>query len=63
MARSIEKNMEDLPNPSYLVLGFVSGVPMHVVASDDPSAKATAVITVYQPDVRRWNKGFRRRKQ
>jgi hypothetical protein len=59
----IEKNPKDLPYPSYLMLGFPSKRPVHVVASDDPSIKATVVITVYCPDSKRWDKTFRRRKK
>jgi hypothetical protein len=59
----IEKNPKDLPFPSYLVLGFLSARPVHMVASDDLSIKATVVITVYCPDSRRWGKTFRRRKK
>jgi hypothetical protein len=59
----VEKNPNDLPYPSYLVLGFSSRRPIHVVASDDLSVKATVVITVYQPDSRRWDKTFSRRKK
>ena len=59
----IEKNPKDLPYPSYLVLGFPSRRPVHVVASDDLSIKATVVISVYYPDSKRWDKTFRRRKK
>jgi hypothetical protein len=61
--RIIERNPKDLPYPSYLVLGFPSGRPVHVVASDDLSVKATIVITVYRPDPKRWGKMFHRRKK
>ena len=59
----IEENLSDVPYPSRLMLGFIEGQPVHVVASDDRSAKAAVVITVYRPDAVRWDKKFRRRKK
>jgi hypothetical protein len=59
----IEENPDDVPRPSYLVLGFPSGRPIHVVASDDSVAKATIVVTAYPPDPKQWGKTFRRRKK
>jgi hypothetical protein len=63
VGKVIKKNPKDLPYPSYLVLGFPSGRPIHVVASDDLSVKATVVISVYQPDSKLWDKTFSRRKK
>ena len=58
----IEERLSDLPYPSRLMLGFIEGKPIHVVASDDPLEQATVVITVYRPDPKRWDSSFRRRK-
>lgn len=52
---------EDRPYPSRLVLGWVGGRPLHVVAADDAEAGETIIITVYQPDPLRWDETFRRR--
>lgn len=58
----IERKPDDLPYPSHLMLGFVDGRPLHVVASDDPVEQATVVITAYAPDPDEWDQWFRRRK-
>jgi hypothetical protein len=59
----VEVNPDDVPWPSYLVLGFPNGRPLHVVAADDISARTTVIITVYWPDPRRWDKTFRHRRK
>ena len=53
---------EDLPFPSRLMLGRCRGRYVHVLASDDPTARATVVVTVYIPDPQRWDAAFRRRR-
>ena len=58
----IEAYPNDFPFPSRLVLGTSSGRPIHVVVSDDPQAKTTIVITVYEPDPARWDPTFRHRR-
>ena len=58
----IEEYPDDLPYPSRLMLGFVDGRPLHVVVSEDDSVQATVIVTVYEPDPKRWDKSFRRRK-
>ena len=57
----IDQRIDDLPYPSRLMLGFISGSPLHVVASDDPQEQATIVITGYHPDPNRWDSTFRHR--
>lgn len=37
-------------------------VPLHVVAIDDGGLKETQVVTVYEPDLQRWQPGFRQRR-
>src|SRR6266508_3519137 len=49
----IEEYPEDMPFPSYLVLG-VSGRVLHVVAADDSDQDETIVITTYEPDPQEW---------
>jgi Domain of unknown function (DUF4258) len=56
----IENYPDDFPYPSVLVLGWVRGQPLHIVAATGPSEKI--VITVYEPDPARWEPDFRRRK-
>ena len=48
------------PYPSTLVLGWVGDRPVHVVAASAPAEKI--VITVYEPDLARWEPGFKKRK-
>lgn len=53
---------DDIPYPSYLVLGFVEGIPLHVVVGVDKRRQHCYVITVYVPDPARWSEDFKRRK-
>ncbi len=57
-----EEYPEDHPYPSRLVLGTVDNRPLHVVAADNTVASETIIITVYEPDPRQWEAGFRQRK-
>lgn len=59
----IEEYPEDRPYPSRLVLGTVDNRPLHVVAADNAVASETIIISVYEPEPRQWEAGFRRRKQ
>jgi len=59
---TIEEYPVDQPYPSRLVLGRAGGRPVHVVCAEDESAGARIVITVYEPDPRRWNSDFRKRR-
>lgn len=58
----IERYPDDVPYPSYLVLGFRGKRPIHVVAADDAQSRQTIVISVYEPDSARWDASFRQRK-
>ncbi len=60
----IEAYPDDLPLPSYLVLGWIEPepgrrVPVHVVAADDDVDHQTHVITVYLPDPDRWTSDYK----
>lgn len=59
----IEEYAEDHPYPSRLVLGTVDNRPLHVVSADNTVASETIIITVYEPEPRQWEGGFRRRKR
>jgi hypothetical protein len=50
---------EDRPFPSYLVLGWIDGRPVHVVAADDEDREVTWIITIYEPDPDKWTEGFK----
>src|SRR5438874_12858975 len=42
----IEDYPDDFPHPSQLLLGWVRGRPLHVVAADHPTQPIISVITV-----------------
>ena len=50
----IESYPEDVPFPSRLLLGWLGEMPVHVVAADNQGERITIIITVYEPDSRRW---------
>ena len=58
----IEEYLADAP-PRYLVLGWITSRPLHVVAEDDPLTEETRAVTVYEPDRKLWKSGFRERKK
>ncbi|MFH0764814.1 MAG: DUF4258 domain-containing protein [Calditrichota bacterium] len=58
----IESYPEDTPFPSALFLGWEDDRPMHVVASFDCAEKSIYIITVYEPDLIRFQTGFRKRR-
>jgi hypothetical protein len=59
----IENYPQDKPYPSYLMMGWESRRPIHVVAADNAAESATIVITVYEPDPKQWDPKFERRKK
>lgn len=58
----IEENLDDTPFPSYLLLDFVGGQPIHVVFSYDESTDTGYVVTAYIPDPNQWPDNFRKRR-
>ena len=52
---------DDCPIPSRLVLGWVLGRPIHVVADDQENGEVAVVISAYRPDPEKWDSEFRRR--
>ena len=59
----IENYPEDRPYPSRLVLGWREGRPIHVVAADNQAESETIIITVYEPDLDRWEPGLETRRK
>ena len=53
---------DDTPYPSSLLLGFVHGRPLHVVAALDQANATCYVITAYVPDPGQWADDFRARR-
>lgn len=60
---TIEEYSTDEPYPSRLVLGGPAGRPLHVVIAENAEANEAIVVTVYEPDLQRWEAGFRRRRK
>lgn len=58
---AIEEHPDALPYPSVLLLAWVDNRPIHVVAARIGAA-TIAIVTVYEPDLSRWEPGFRTRK-
>ncbi len=53
---------DDEPFPSFLMLGFVGGRPIHVVAANEADVLRCHVITAYDPDPALWDTDFRKRR-
>ncbi|HYW76857.1 MAG TPA: DUF4258 domain-containing protein [Gammaproteobacteria bacterium] len=53
---------DDTPYPSYLLLGFVSGEPVHVVAAREAATPRWFVVPAYRPDPAEWSDDFRSRR-
>ena len=61
--KTIEAYPEDQPYPSRLILGWEGARPIHVVAADNLVGHETIIITVYEPDLDRWEQGFETRRR
>jgi len=60
---TIENFPDDLPYPSWLILGWRGKRPLHVVVADNPGEDEVIIVTVYEPEVRQWESDFKRRKR
>lgn len=58
----IEQKLDDLPFPSYLILEFLNGKPLHVVFSYDQKTDTGYVVTAYIPDQKLWTNNFKKRR-
>ena len=58
----IEQRLDDTPFPSYLMLDFVKGKPIHVVFSYDEKTNTCYVVTAYIPDPKIWTDIFKKRR-
>ena len=58
----IEDYPRGYPHPSKLLLGWVRGKPLHVVAADHPTLPVTFIITVYEPAPNQWESDFKHRR-
>ena len=59
---TIEDYSAEMPEPSRLILGFQGKHPIHIVVSENSKANEITIITVYTPDLIRWNKDFKSRR-
>lgn len=57
----IESYPDDVPYPSYLMMGLVKKRTLHVVISYAPYPDVIYIITAYEPDSMRWEENYRRR--
>ena len=57
----IAEYQDDEPFPSYLILGFIEGKPLHVVVAEDTESHICYVVTVYIPDPGLWDSVFKGR--
>ena len=53
---------DDKPFPSFLMLGFVKGRPLHVVSAVEKERETYYVITAYDPDIGIWDQSFKKRR-
>ena len=58
----VETYPDDFPFPSRLLLGWSNQRPLHIVAAENHAVEETIVITVYEPDDKKWENGFQERK-
>jgi hypothetical protein len=56
---TIEDYPNETPYPSRLVLGWIHGRPLHVVAASNKRDDETIIVTVYEPDPAAWDSDFR----
>ena len=48
----------DSPLPSFMLLAFPAGRPIHLLVGHDEAAHHCAMITVYEPDSSKWSQDF-----
>ncbi len=58
----IEEYKDDKPYPSCLIFGFDRNRPLHIVYAIDEN-KNYIIITVYEPNLLKWEDDFKRRKK
>lgn len=50
---------DDKPYPSFLILKFVTGKPIHVLVAKNTENGFCFVVTVYEPDPSLWSNDFK----
>ncbi|MBF0490905.1 MAG: DUF4258 domain-containing protein [Candidatus Omnitrophica bacterium] len=59
----IEEYLDDNPWPSALLLGWISGQPLHVVVAYSHKLGQVAIITVYEPSLDYFEDDFQTRRR
>ena len=64
-ANVIERYAGTGRGPSYLLLHWIEGRPLHVVAADKAEQEKTIIVTLYDPRSRadKWTDDYRQRNQ
>jgi len=63
MGQIIQSYPDDSPDPSFLLLGTVKGRPLHVVVALNNEAQRCTVVTLYEPDLLKFEKDFKTRRK
>ena len=58
----IKEYPDDTPYPSWLILGYSGTRPVHIVSAYNKANDTEYAITVYEPDVLKWNSDFTERR-
>lgn len=58
----IENYPDDRPDPSFLIFGIVKGRPLHIVVGLNEKDQRLIVITLYEPNLLKFEKDFKTRK-
>jgi uncharacterized DUF497 family protein len=62
VAEIIKDYPDDKPYPSKLYLGYLNGVPLHIVVAFNESEKQIIIVTAYFPDNKLWTNDFKTKK-
>ncbi len=57
----IRSYLDDKPFPSFLILDWFEGQPVHAVVSHDDLTQICTVITAYWPDQNLWTPNFQQK--
>jgi hypothetical protein len=54
----IAEYLNDKPYPSFLMLHYIKGRPIHIVIAKESETANCIVVTCYQPDLELWDATF-----
>ena len=55
----IREFIDDKPNPSFLILGFIDHRPLHLLVAKDSVTGNCVMVTTYEPDGNVWSPDFK----